>query len=141
MNVETWIHNEIMDGLSKLLCLGLDRVPAADLIEGTAATWGQALTLGKQWDRELDAPRFRHAFIALAARQKTWPAPADFVEHLPPRRQLVLTKQHIPADPERTAVAVDEIAKMLRPCRTRTRVRGRQVRGAHDEDENWEIKR
>lgn len=127
-----------MDGLSKLLCLGLDRVPAADLIEGTAATWGQALTLGKQWDRELDAPRFRHAFIALAARQKTWPAPADFVEHLPPRTQLVLTKQHIPADAERAAAAVHEITQMLQ--HSRTNVRGKGLRKAQNGSESCESK-
>lgn len=96
----TWIHNEILDGLSRLLCLGLDRTPAMDLIEGTAAMWVEALTDDRVWDQQLDGPRFRKAFVKLSQTRRQWPAPADFLEAMPPREQLALTKQPIPADPD-----------------------------------------
>lgn len=111
--MDQWIHDEILDGLSKLLCLGLDRTPASDLIAGTAMAWGEALTLGKVWDQQLDAPRFRRAFVALAATRKTWPSPSDFMDNLPPRQQLALTKQHIPANPEHAKRKIAEIARSL----------------------------
>jgi len=112
--MDHWIHDEILDGLSKLLCLGLDRTPASDLIAGTAMAWTQALTLGKEWDEALDAPRFRKAFIALAATRKTWPAPADFLENLPRREQLALKKQYIKPDPEKVQRMIARLARELR---------------------------
>ncbi len=112
--METWIHNEILDGLSRLLCLGLDRTPATDLIEGTAAMWVAALTKNRVWEQGPDAPRFREAFVTLAQTRRQWPAPADFMEALPPRTQLALTKQPIKASPERAARAYEELGNLLR---------------------------
>jgi hypothetical protein len=112
--METWIHNEILDGLSRLLCLSLDRTPATDLIEGTAAMWVTAITKGRVWEQQFDAPRFRDAFATLALTRRTWPAPADFLEALPPRAQLALTKQPIKASPERAARAYEELGNLLR---------------------------
>jgi hypothetical protein len=112
-----WIQDEILDGLSKLLCLGLDRTPASDMIAGTAMMWHAAITDGRVWDEKLDAERFRRAFIVLAQRRRTWPAPADFIEALPARAQLVLTKQPIPANPARAAAALREVEAMLKPRR------------------------
>lgn len=109
----TWIHNEILDGLSRLLCLGLDRTPASDLIEGTALMWVDALTDGKVWDQAMDAPRFRKAFVKLSQIRRQWPAPADFMEVIPPREQLAITKQPIKANPERAEQAARELASFL----------------------------
>ena len=103
-----------MDGLSRLLCLGLERTPAADMIEGTAAMWVQAVTHGRAFDRNLDAPRFRNAFVTMAATRTTWPAPLHFIEAMPRRDQLALTKQHVPADPAIAAAAIAEVTEMLR---------------------------
>lgn len=103
-----------MDGLSRLLCLGLERTPASDMIEGTAAMWVQAVTHDRAFDRGLDAPRFRHAFVTLAATRTTWPAPMHFIEAMPRRDQLALTKQHIPADPAKAAAAIAEVSEILR---------------------------
>lgn len=111
--METWINDAIMDGLSRLLCLGLDRTPASDLIEGTAAMWAEALTEGRVWDEQLDGPRFHKAFVKLSQIRRTWPAPADFLEALPPREQLALTKQPIKANPERAEQAARELAGVL----------------------------
>jgi hypothetical protein len=112
--MDKWILSEIMDGLSKLLCLGLDRTPASDMIEGTAMMWVESLSDGRVWDQQLDAPRFRKAFVILARTRTSWPAPVHFLEAIPPREQLALTKQPIPADPERAAAAIAEVERMLR---------------------------
>lgn len=112
--MDQWIHDEILDGLSKLLCLGLDRTPASDLIAGTAMAWTEALTLNKQWDPQLDAPRFRKAFVHLAQTRKQWPTPSDFLEHLPRREQLALTKQYIRPDPAKAKAIIDRLARELR---------------------------
>ena len=112
--MDKWILSEIMDGLSKLLCLGLERTPAADMIEGTAMMWVESLSDGRVWDETLDAPRFRKAFVLLARTRTSWPAPTHFLEALPHREQLALTKQPIPADPERAAAAIAEVERMLK---------------------------
>lgn len=111
-----WIHNEILDGLSRLLCLGLERTPAMDMIQGTAAMWVDALTAGKVWEQEFDAPRFRKAFVTLSQTRRQWPAPADFFEAIPPREQLAITKQPLPADPDSPQMKkrFEEIATVLR---------------------------
>lgn len=75
--------------------------------------WAEALTDGRVWDEELDGPRFRKAFVKLSHIRRTWPAPADFLEALPPREQLALTKQPIKANPDRAARAARELAGVL----------------------------
>ena len=75
--------------------------------------WNDALTFRKEWDEQLDKPRFREAFTYLAQTRKTWPTPADFLEHLPPRKQLALTKQVIPCDPEVAKAQIAEISRSL----------------------------
>lgn len=96
------------------MCLSLERTPAFDLIEGTAAMWCEAVTHGRVFDEALDAPRFRSAFSTLARTRTTWPAPLHFLEAMPPREQLALTKEPIKADPARAARHMAEIATALR---------------------------
>lgn len=81
--MDEWIHDEILDGLSRLLCLSLERTPAADTIVGTAAAWVEAITHNRQFYQVQDAPRFREAFKTLANLCRKWPAPIDFIEALP----------------------------------------------------------
>lgn len=69
--------------MQKLLCLGLERQPAAETIVGTLAAWREILTHRKVYEEGRDAQRFRDAFVALGGRCKSWPAPADFLEALP----------------------------------------------------------
>lgn len=75
--------------------------------------WYRAVTDGRVWDRQLDTPRFRNAFVTLMKNRRQWPSPADFMDAMPPREQLVLTKQPIKANPERAAQAAAELAGFL----------------------------
>ncbi|MFZ0871577.1 MAG: hypothetical protein WAM90_12745 [Rhodanobacter sp.] len=82
--MQTWIENEILLGFQKLMTLGLDRQPAADLIEGTLLTWVEAVTHGKRWEQDRDTNRIRDAFATLAATCNVWPSPAVFLLAVPP---------------------------------------------------------
>lgn len=112
--METWIHHEILDGLSKLLCLSLERSPAADMIAGTAASWVEAVTFGRDWVESRDRQRFRAAFVTLANTREQWPAPKHFIEAMPAAPSpLALVRDRRPADPEVVRKAVEKIAAML----------------------------
>lgn len=108
-----WLTREILTGFQKLLCLGLDRRPAGEVIPGTAQAWVEAITHNREFDEVQDAPRFRKAFVQLAATRITWPAPRDFLDALPPRDQLQLARESRKADPARAAAACAEIAEAL----------------------------
>jgi len=109
-----WIKREISEGLKRLMCLGLERTPAAEVIPLTAAVWLEAVTEGRVWDQGLDAPRFKAAFAVLCRQSKAWPLPSGLLEAMPPREQLALTKQPLKADPERAAKHMADIATALR---------------------------
>lgn len=112
--METWIHHEILDGLSKLLCLSLERSPAADMIAGTAAAWVEAVTFGREWVESRDRPRFRAAFVTLANTREQWPAPKHFIEAMPAAPSpLALVRDRRPADPEVARKAVEKITALL----------------------------
>lgn len=112
--METWIHHEILDGLSKLLCLSLERSPAADMIAGTAAAWVEAVTFGREWVESRDRQRFRAAFVTLANTREQWPAPKHFIEAMPAAPSpLALVRDRRPADPEVARKAVEKITAML----------------------------
>lgn len=115
--MDNWIHNAILDGLSRLLCLGLDRTPAADMIAGTAAAWVEAVTAGRTFDEARDRPRFRAAFVSLAQTRESWPAPKHFLDALPRVEQAALGYEVKPASPEQAAAAMARINAMLRPDR------------------------
>lgn len=102
-----------MKGLQKLLSLSLDRTPASELLPITVGAWVEVIANKGDFDQELDAPRFQAAFLTLATNRGTWPAPKDFLEALPSRSQLKLTKTVIPASPERAAAAIAEALKTL----------------------------
>ena len=75
--------------------------------------WHRAVTDDRVWDQQLDTPRFRKAFTNLIKNRRQWPSPADFMEAMPPREQLALTKQPIKADPDRAARAAVELAGVI----------------------------
>lgn len=108
-----WITREVLTGFQKLLCLGLDRQPAGEVIPGTAQAWVEAITHNREFVEGLDADRFRKAFVTLAATRVNWPAPRDFVDALPAREQLSLVRESRKADPARAAAACAEIAEAL----------------------------
>lgn len=107
-----WLQTELLTGFQKLLCLGLERTPATDLIHGTVMAWHEAITTGRVWDESRDAPRIRKAFVTLATNRRTWPAPADFIEALPRHEPQRALPAAIP-DPARAERAIAEIASLL----------------------------
>src|SRR3546814_8252080 len=78
-----WLNDEIRRGLSRLVCLCLDSAPAVDLVEGTAQAWLTALTRGRAWDEQRDAPRVRAAFDTLLANAQRWPILRDLLAAMP----------------------------------------------------------
>lgn len=100
MDTPTWLHNEILDGLSKLLCLRLDNAPAEDMTPGTAGAWGVALTAGKFWDEGRDRWRVQEGFNRLLASGLTrWPQPGKLMELLPEPKVVALPAGRDPQDP------------------------------------------
>lgn len=78
------VKEEIMLGLQKLLALQLERAPALETLAKTGLVWMEAIGHNRCLTDE-DAPRFREAFVLLAARCKSWPAPVALFEVLPDR--------------------------------------------------------
>ena len=81
------VKEEIMFGLQKLLALQLERAPALETLAKTGLVWMEAIGHNRCLTDE-DAPRFREAFVLLAARCKSWPSPAALLEVLPERPPL-----------------------------------------------------
>lgn len=81
------LQKAIADGLSGMIVLRLRGSPAAEAVEPLAKVWIAAITSRPiAWDADLDLPRIRRAFVELAATMDRWPAPADFMAALPPRK-------------------------------------------------------
>lgn len=93
--------------------MGLERTPAAEVIQLTAAVWLETVTHNRVWDQELDAPRFRRAFASLCQQRTSWPPPSALLEAMPPRDQLALAKQPIKASQAAVDKACAELAKVL----------------------------
>lgn len=85
-----WFQNEMIDGLTKLMSLSLDRTPASDVLQITAATWIDAATWERAWERERDTARIRGAFATLSRTCDHWPSPKQFLAALPDSTQLRL---------------------------------------------------
>lgn len=78
-----WLKAEILTGVQRLLCLGLEGQPAAEVIPGTVGAWCEALESSRAWCPQRDPPRIRTAFTALLRTRTRWPTPADFLTALP----------------------------------------------------------
>ena len=62
-----WMLGEVAGGLQRLMLLALPGTPAAEVIEGTARAWADALWHApRSWDRDLDAPRIAAALSPLS---------------------------------------------------------------------------
>lgn len=84
------------------------------MIAGTAASWVEAVTFGRDWVESRDRQRFRAAFVTLANTREQWPAPKHFIEAMPAAPSpLALVRDRRPADPEVVRKAVEKIAAML----------------------------
>lgn len=108
-----WLLTELMTGLQKLLCLGLDRTPATDLFDGTVMAWHEAITTGRKWDEARDAGRIRAAFVTMAQTRESWPQPRHFLDAIPRMEQTAIGYEVKPATPEQAADALRKIRGLL----------------------------
>lgn len=108
-----WYTSEIIDGLTKLLSLSLDRAPASDLVQITAATWIDATTSDRAWDRDRDLPRIRAAFSTLARSRESWPTPRHFLDALPRVEQKALPYEVKPLPKEEAEKRMADIRAVL----------------------------
>lgn len=72
-------------GVQRLLSLSLERTPASELLQFTAAAWADALWCGRVWYAEYDSERITEGFRVLSATRRIWPAPADLLAAIPDR--------------------------------------------------------
>ncbi|MFD0738272.1 hypothetical protein ACFQZQ_03075 [Lysobacter koreensis] len=78
----------------------------------TAATWIDATTINRAWDKARDTSRIRGAFSSLALTRDTWPAPRHFLDALPPSSQLALAgDRERPVDPPELVKELDAISR------------------------------
>jgi len=100
--------------LQKMFCLSLDRTPAAEMLPGTAQTWLEAITDGKAWDEGRDADRIAAGFRTLARIARRWPAPAEFLDVVPPVADLpAIGYESKPVTPEQAAANIAKLKAML----------------------------
>lgn len=104
----------MLNGLQKMFCLSLDRTPAAEMLPGTAQTWLEAITDGKAWDEGRDADRIAAGFRTLARIARRWPAPAEFLDVVPPVADLpAIGYESKPVTPEQAAANIAKLKAML----------------------------
>lgn len=108
-----WLAIELLNGLTKLLSLGLDRTPASDVIEVTVGTWHEAITTGRKFDEARDAPRIRAAFVTLAQTIERWPQPKHFLDAMPRVEQAAISYEVKPLPPEEAAQRLADIRRIL----------------------------
>lgn len=101
-----WFRNEIITGIQKLACLGLERQPAGEVLPATVAVWLEVL--GSHWDQETDTPRIRAAFSTLVRTATAWPTPQKLIDALPAREEL----PQLPANVVSDEVAQENIRKI-----------------------------
>lgn len=108
----SWLYDEIRDGLAALFILRLPGAPASDTLEAVIRTWTAAIGCNRTFDRVRDTPRIREAFLRLAAHQVNWPAPRSLLDAMPPipaQRRLAPPT----ASGEAAARAMAEISEVL----------------------------
>lgn len=97
-----------------MFCLSLDRTPAAEMLPGTAQAWLEAITDGKAWDEGRDAERIAAGFRTLARIARRWPAPAEFLDVVPPVADLpAIGYESKPVTPEQAAANIAKLKAML----------------------------
>jgi hypothetical protein len=109
-----WLTDELLTGFQKLLCLGLDRTPATDLIDGTVMAWQEAICTGREFNKDRDTPRIRAAFVTLASTRDTWPAPKHFLDALPRVEQTAIPYEVKTLSPEEAEARLAECRRLLR---------------------------
>ena len=77
------VHNAVIDGIQRLYALRLEGAPPADSLQATATVWLDALGYKRSWREDANASRHPNRAARCAARRRG-PAPAQFLDHLPP---------------------------------------------------------
>lgn len=108
-----WLLIELGKGLQKLATLSLDRTPAAELLTATARVWHEAITDGRAFDEQRDAPRIRQSFRTLANTREQWPAPKHLIEALPKIEQGAIGYEVKPVSREEADRRMAEIRATL----------------------------
>ena len=90
--IPEWFEHAMTTGIQRLMVLGLDRMPAMELIDGTVDAWCEALWVGRDW-RLSDAGRITETFRVLSCTRDQWPSPKYFLAALPERKQLLLPER------------------------------------------------
>jgi len=108
-----WLVIELTNGLTKLVSLGLSWTPSHEVIDVTVGTWLEAVTIGREWDRERDTPRIRQAFVTLANTREAWPAPKHFLDALPRVEQRAVGYEIKPLSPAEADARLAGLRRML----------------------------
>lgn len=119
-NMPITLQEAVYDGLTGLMALRLRGSPAAENVEKTAKIW--LAVMGSRpisWDAELDLDRIQRAFVELAATIDRWPAPADFMAVLPPRKPRLSLAS--PTDRNMSPETRKLVDGLLKQLRSRTR--------------------
>ncbi len=92
-----WVREEVSNGVQALIVLRLRNPPAADTIELTMDVWLAAIA-HKVSIEQLDAPRIKEGFRRFFVKAREWPAPAQIIELMPPRKPLPAITHEISAE-------------------------------------------
>ncbi|WP_311515314.1 hypothetical protein [Oligella urethralis] len=103
-----WFQREMATGFQKLLTLRLKNTPADEVIEGTLATWIDALSNNRVWNEQRDTPRLQAAFRTLCQYSEAWPSIHEFLNALPAPEPLAA----LPEPKVSPEVALENIAKI-----------------------------
>ena len=103
-----WFQREMATGFQKLLTLRLKNTPSNEIIEGTLATWIDAIAVNRVWNEQLDAPRIQAAFRVLCQNSDYWPSINDFLNSLPSAEPV----KSLPEPKVAPEVALENLAKL-----------------------------
>lgn len=97
--------------MQRLICLGFEGTPAAELLQGTGALWCERMG-------HIAPERLAYAFDQVEAHATRWPTPAQIMDMLPAYAHVVQTAPptsptQIPVDPEQAKRSEERIRRMI----------------------------
>jgi hypothetical protein len=110
-----WLKISIARGLQGLIALHLEGMPSYRVITKTAGVWYHIMKSWPiDWHEELDRPRLREAFTALAGQSRRWPSPSELRLLMPSRvyPQSALPEPEYP--PEKAAENLRRIKTLIK---------------------------
>ena len=86
----SWLDNEIIEGIQRLLILRLKNAPALDTIDLLVDTWVYVFRSQPiDWNEPLDRPRIRQAFLSCMGKIDEFPSPRTVMQYLPARADVL----------------------------------------------------